>query len=840
MAVIVGFDSEWVNSALAEKIDGDANCNIVLTYQAVVLNTETRQQCHVMPFVAKPSKRNRLGLAGLLGFALRRAKRLGVITEFPGHVVLVGHFTRADLTALKDWPELKNKFDSVRKTLVTTFKPHKAVVSPHSNRSDGVLIKVTLVDTMLLAPAKGSSLAKLGALVGLPKIELPPGVIERMDLLQRDDPELFDRYPLRDAEIAVHYYDSICQTLKSEFGVNKHVVTLGAAGVEMLHGLLAGLEIDEGKFFGFRRERGRGRVLLDECASIWPFAANCYHGGRNEAFWLGPTRPLSDAASIGDFDLKGAYTTAMTFVCEPRWTADCRGDRLEKLAVVEEALTFARVRFEFPSDTRFPCLPVRAGERGLLYPLQGVSWCTGPELVVALGMGAKIEVEEGFRVEWKVEWWNRAEPQRPFLEFTKRIDAIRKQAKGEKNELLNQTAKEIGNSLYGKTAQGVEAMRSIHDGGLDGKAHGRRAFNSRTGKTETLPPSSVTCPPIAAYTTGLVRAALSEALARLPPIATVYSATTDGFLAEIGMEQIPVDGPVARAFSAARVRVDGDPSIWELKHQVEAAIIIKTRGAITTRLHGDNANEAVLARAGYRLEKRIEDPWVECQEWARIYREREYETLCLRKVLPSLRDQWIEEIDLVEKLREVRLNLDADLKREPFLLHERDGLLVASTRPWRTLDEFTLARDAFEDWRKSKRRVLRTLADWRDFETWRAERDARRLSGGTSKSRRPPLVGAVLRGLATGQIEPAMSQAAIAALISAAGHPCAVQNVKDAKRRGKLQLGSINRLSPEEVAFAQGVGTLRPEIEIERLLTPAARTKFLSKMPFALNYCAAQ
>ncbi len=209
--------------------------------------------------------------------------------------------------------------------------------------------------------------------------------------------------------------------------------------------------------------------------------------------------------------------------------------------------------------------------------------------------------------------------------------------------------------------------------------------------------------------------------------------------------------------------------------------------------------------------------------------------------MPSLREQWIKEIDLVEKLREVRLNLDADLKREPFLLYERDGLLVASTRPWRTLEEFTAARDAFEDWRKSKRRVLRTLADWRDFETWRAERDARRIGGGTSKSKRPPLVGALLRGLATGQIEPAMSQAAIAALISAAGYPCTVQNVKDAKRRGKLTLGDrINRLSPEEVAFAQAVGTIRPEVEIERLLTPAARSKFLCTMPIAHNFCAAQ
>ena len=66
---------------------------------------------------------------------------------------------------------------------------------------------------MLLAPAR-SSLAKLGAVIGLEKIELPPGVIVRMDLLQRDDPKLFERYALRDAEIAAHYYVRICETLE--------------------------------------------------------------------------------------------------------------------------------------------------------------------------------------------------------------------------------------------------------------------------------------------------------------------------------------------------------------------------------------------------------------------------------------------------------------------------------------------------------------------------------------------------------------------------------------------------------------------------------------------------
>ena len=35
-----------------------------------------------------------------------------------------------------------------------------------------------------------------------------------------------------------------------------------------------------------------------------------------------------------------------------------------------------------------------------MYPMRGESWHTGPELVVALDMGAKIEVLSAWRIDW--------------------------------------------------------------------------------------------------------------------------------------------------------------------------------------------------------------------------------------------------------------------------------------------------------------------------------------------------------------------------------------------------------------------------------------------------------
>ena len=93
--------------------------------------------------------------------------------------------------------------------------------------------------------------------------------------------------------------------------------------------------------------------------------------------------------------------------------------------------------------------------------------------------------------------------------------------KGSPLELL---AKEAGNSLYGKTGQGVGEMKT--------EPANRRVFDSRSGESRTLPPSRITCPLLAAHTSGLPRAVLSEIISRLPPHVRVLSATTDGWLSE--------------------------------------------------------------------------------------------------------------------------------------------------------------------------------------------------------------------------------------------------------------------------------------------------------------------
>ena len=112
------------------------------------------------------------------------------------------HFSRGDLSTLRDFAKLKRRFSAVRRTYATTIKP---LVLRILTDQGTTCVSVRLVDTMLIAPA-GASLASLGATLGVPKVDLPHGHSKaRMDVFKQQKPEEFARYALADAEIAARW-----------------------------------------------------------------------------------------------------------------------------------------------------------------------------------------------------------------------------------------------------------------------------------------------------------------------------------------------------------------------------------------------------------------------------------------------------------------------------------------------------------------------------------------------------------------------------------------------------------------------------------------------------------
>ena len=111
---------------------------------------------------------------------------------------------------------LKRKIAAVQGTYVSTNRrlPLHLVLPDGTRR-----VTCTVVDSMLLAPPK-SNLAAIGEYVGLPKSRSWTGYsIEEMERFREEQPEAFDEYALRDAEIAARYAVAIFNLFK-ELGIS--------------------------------------------------------------------------------------------------------------------------------------------------------------------------------------------------------------------------------------------------------------------------------------------------------------------------------------------------------------------------------------------------------------------------------------------------------------------------------------------------------------------------------------------------------------------------------------------------------------------------------------------
>jgi hypothetical protein len=775
----------------------------MLSYQLVILNATAGKHSESYFLLDGATSRRPKKLGWLLAHALRKAVAEHVIKTYPDKLILAAHFTRADLSALEDFDEIKTRLTALRKTYATTNIPISVTIATPSGARK---VSVTVVDTMLLAPAK-TKLEKLGADLGVPKIELPKGYTkDRMDLFQADRPDEFRDYAMTDAVIAALWVDRVFDVL-SGLGIPKPVATLAAAAVELVKQEIV-KHIDLTTYLGKDTSRRGTPRVKPNLVEIWSFAAQCYHGGLNSVFSYGFS---PEGAELVDVDIVSAYTTSLAMARIPNWSTARRTTDLRELAVVDEAMTFVHARFKFPATVNRPCLPVRASaQRGLVYPLTGET-CGGAELVVALGLGAEIQVLTGWRVDWT------ASAERPLEGFTKTINRLRAKAKAAGDAVREKTLKEIGNSAYGKFAQAVASMRVIKDDIVY-----RKTFNTKWSQTENLGPSRISQPMIAAFTTSIVRAVLCEAVSRLPPSKWLGTVTTDGMLFAGSLNDLDESGPVAAAFKAARSRITPDnPAMWEIKHTIPRALVTKTRGAYTVA-PPDWPGTPVLARAGFRLPADQGDglePLQECARWIEMFRARAYGTVVEQRSLTSLREQHVKGRALQEVIRRVRWNADLDLKNKPTKVRDEDGLLAAGTVPWSTIDEFEDARDVLDAFRKAKRRIIRTKQDYVDMQTWGAGQSSRRAINARTHGKLPPLARATalaalhgaygvsrIGGDAGRGTSAAPTYDALASTLSRlTGIPITTTDIKHLKQRGggpeKLR-GGVAHLTSADVDFA--------------------------------------
>ncbi|HCB3462375.1 TPA: hypothetical protein ACNCEU_001649 [Escherichia coli] len=703
----IGFDTEYVFNPETQQND-------ILSYQSYVVLPDNTGISNII-YPPDSQKKSRLSFKDFLCQTITPLLETGVITKWPGIINIYAHFIRADIASFANfWSDYIILLKGIRGT-VSSFKNRYGIdfneqqerrvkteqIMFDKRTSPPRCSNVAFIDTLLITPG-GMGLAECGELLGLPKLTIPaPYSITNMREYLLGDRAGFEAYALRDAEIAVRYALQVRNFCARELMIDRVPATIGAMAVSrftktlkennMSPEVCLGTHIKTRELWltekqAFRTIKNPASVPSRELFETFPI--NCYHGGRNECFMMGVT----PSDHWYDYDLAGAYTTGLLDILTP----DYGNIRLSKNPddYCGHVMGFALVTFRFPESVPYPSLPVRTDQYGLFFPLSGESWATAPEIELALSLGAEMTIHNGIIVPWICDTSpHNSESTSVFLPFVQQVRENRN--RHIKGSLEEKFWKEIGNSLYGKLAQGLRA---------------KTAFDTARGLNRSLPPSSVTQPFFAAHVTGFIRAVVGELMNALPSDSSVVSVTTDGFLTNCPLDKINMSGPLSSRFQSLCDIVDPGSSMLTCKHEVSQLIAMKTRGQLTYR--AIQGKPVVHARAGVKPPADI--PRSDYNDYmVDLYLNRLPGQTLSRSTLISTREMWLSESDLVSREQDIRLNLEFDFKRQPVQPAMNEGHLLMSSRPWDNMEEALQQRSLFDDWRQTH--TLKTLADWDDW-----------------------------------------------------------------------------------------------------------------------------
>ncbi|MGV5559588.1 hypothetical protein ACVN18_17185 [Escherichia coli] len=703
----IGFDTEYV-------FNPETRQNDILSYQSYVVLPDNTGISNII-YPPDSQKKSRLSFKEFLFQTITPLLETGVITKWPGIINIYAHFIRADIASFANfWSDYKILLKGIRGT-VSSFKNRYGIDFDEQQerrvKTEQIMFdkrtspprcsNVAFIDTLLITPG-GMGLAECGELLGLPKLTIPaPYSITNMREYLLGDRAGFEAYALRDAEIAVRYALQVRNFCARELMIDRVPATIGAMAVSrftktlkennMSPEVCLGTHIKTRELWltekqAFRTIKNPASVPSRELFETFPI--NCYHGGRNECFMMGVT----PSDHWYDYDLAGAYTTGLLDILTP----DYGNIRLSKNPndYCGHVMGFALVTFRFPESVPYPSLPVRTDQYGLFFPLSGESWATAPEIELALSLGAEMTIHNGIIVPWICDTSpHNSESTSVFLPFVQQVRENRN--RHIKGSLEEKFWKEIGNSLYGKLAQGLRA---------------KTAFDTARGLNRSLPPSSVTQPFFAAHVTGFIRAVVGELMNALPSDSSVVSVTTDGFLTNCPLNKINMSGPLSSRFQSLCDIVDPGSSMLTCKHEVSQLIAMKTRGQLTYR--AIQGKPVVHARAGVKPPADI--PRSDYNDYmVDLYLNRLPGQTLSRSTLISTREMWLSESDLVSREQDIRLNLEFDFKRQPVQPAMNEGHLLMSSRPWDNMEEALQQRSLFDDWRQTH--TLKTLADWDDW-----------------------------------------------------------------------------------------------------------------------------
>lgn len=598
-------------------------------------------------------------------------------------------------------------------------------------------ISLQLADTMCHAPAGAKTLKSLGKTIKWEKIQLEEGVIEHMDKLLTDNPCAYFEYAANDAVVTLLYESAL-------YGYNnKPPVTVTSATAKVMKGIMMTyLDCSNSEQFNFRyrglKTVGHGLVprsdrpgyiestslepISDRANTIQYYASQAYHGGYNSSSDIGYFSQITY-----DYDLQNAYPTAMCLVPDVDWENPIRSEIINRELTLQDyvvpiiggyaplTMMLAYVRFEFPPDVKYPCIPINV-EGIPIYPTSSVGtdgvYACGPELFLALQLGAKIFVERGYILNNIIDS-KTGKMSYSLQAAVKQLVEDRNQAKIDygKKSLEELILKTMVNSGYGKNAQNVVQKTS---------------WTAFKNAMEDIGCSAITNPVSACMITSIVRAELLAAQNQCHQLGYMTcSVTTDGFISdipEVNLKALDLYGLRPFMEQARLFLTNGnDSEIWEIKHCQDDLVNFTTRGNVslhckTNPMYYNNKEyEGVCAhnstKSGHPSGSYEDRYWLMTQVLTRTgtvdYKSSEWTTF--KELVQG------QEFSVKNTIKHIRM--DFDMKRKPdrksfftqsvTIGKESYEIVNFTTVPFQSIAEFREYRQ-----RKATVSCLRTMEDW--------------------------------------------------------------------------------------------------------------------------------
>lgn len=476
--------------------------------------------------------------------------------------------------------------------------------------------------------------------------------------------------------------------------------------------------------------------INEDAAQVHRAAKKSFIGGYNTATICGYFN-----IETTDFDLAQAYITVLCLVVAVTWDNPIKelirdrdltlDDFIEDGKINPLKLMFVKASFEFPQGIVVSCLPQRIGESIIFErgaeASENTYYC-GPELYLALKLGARIHVTNGYILNTLVD--DAGKPVYMMNEMIKymvqdRIAAKKASHNDKKEEFIDALIKQIISSIYGKLAQNVKDK--------DG-------WSTFQQKTVNLGCSAITNPVTASYITSITRAVLIAAQIEITQEGyNVYSVTTDGMISnypEDKIEDLKLFGLADFMRNARLYLTDGkDGNIWTVKHKQDDLFNISTRANVSL-YYGVNApyNDnyyidatgnkylGVCAHNGY-VTGEVKDGGMDRFLYAKNVMERTGK-------INSIYDAKSRVGDILDKdgnrkpfkveKKEKPVSMDFDMKRKPVwesmtVVERKIGrhtfnIVNFVTVPFEDTQQYELYKSAKDDMP-----VLNTLDDWNHF-----------------------------------------------------------------------------------------------------------------------------